>query len=167
MFSAPRCDEDLCCFSRISENSNLHANTGVNSHEFNWEPIKKFFFSVLYMWRLLLSVWARMCVGKRERYKEQISLHVVYCSRSDVVVSGLFYAVMVAVSVFSLGDAAVCSGKQYEFNLQWRRSSGSREGWRSAGTTVRRWSSWIRLEGCWGSKRTWHESREIGVNNML
>lgn len=36
--SAPRCDEDLCRFSEISENSNLHANAGVNSHGFTGNP---------------------------------------------------------------------------------------------------------------------------------
>lgn len=69
-----------------------------------------------------------MCVGKRERYKVQISLHLVYCSCSDVVVSGFFYTFMGAATVFSLGVAAVYSGKQHEFNLQWRQSSVSREG---------------------------------------
>ena len=64
-----------------------------------------------------------MCVGKN--YKVQIILHLVY--GSDVVVSGFFYAVMVAAAVFSFGVAAVCSGKQNESNLQWRRSLGSRE----------------------------------------
>lgn len=69
-----------------------------------------------------------VCWKKNERYKVQISLHLVYCSNSDVVVSGFFYTVLVAMTVFSLGVAAVYSGKQYEFNLQWRRSLVSREG---------------------------------------
>lgn len=105
-----------------------------------------------------------MYVRKRERCKVQISLRLVYCSSSDVVVSGFFYTFMGAATVFSLGVAAVYSGKQYEFNLQWRQSLVSREGWCSAGTRVRHWSSWIHLGDCWGSKHTWHESTEVDVN---
>ena len=32
------------------------------------------------------------------RYKAQISLRLVYCARSDVVVSGFLYTVMAAVT---------------------------------------------------------------------
>lgn len=77
---------------------------------------------------MCLSLRVCMCVGKRERYKGQINLHLVYCPDTDVVVSGFLYTVMIAVTVFSVGVAAVCGGKQYELNLQWRRSSASREG---------------------------------------
>lgn len=112
-----------------------------------------------------LSVWACVCVlEKRERRKEKISLHLVYCSTPDVVLSGFFYNIVVAATVFSLGTAAVCSGKQYEFNLHWRRSLVSRVWWCSAGTRERHWSSWIHLEDCWGSKHTWHERVEVDVN---
>lgn len=65
------------------------------------------------------------------------------------------------------GALQLCiGGKQYELNLRWHRSLVSREGWRSAGTAVRRWSSWIHSGDCWGSKRTWCESTKRDVNNM-
>lgn len=69
-----------------------------------------------------------MCVGKRERCKGQISLPLVYCSTSDVVVSGFFYTVMVAETVVSLRAAAVYSGKEDEVNLRQHQSLVSREG---------------------------------------
>lgn len=59
-----------------------------------------------------------VCAGKRERYKTEISRHLVYSSNSDVVVSGFFFTVAVEATIFSLGTAAVLSGEEYEFNLQ-------------------------------------------------
>lgn len=107
------------------------------------------------------------CALEKEKdVKDRESLPLVYCSTSDVALFGAFYTVMVAQTAVSFRAAAVYSGKQNELNLQWHRSSVSRGGWRSAGTRVMHWSSWIHLEDCWGSKHTWHESTELNVNNM-
>lgn len=96
--------------------------------------------------------------GKREAHKLQIRLYFVYwCGWVSVL---FYFSVMVTAIVFSLRGAAVCSGKQREFNLEWRQSLVSRVGWRSAGTKGRRWSSWTHLVNCWGSKHTCQESTE-------
>lgn len=62
--------------------------------------------------------------------------------------------------LWNCAAACVCGGKWCEFNLLWRRSLVSREGWHSAGTGARRWSSWIHSEDCSGSKRSWQENTE-------
>lgn len=67
--------------------------------------------------------------------------------------------VMAAQSAAPFRDAAVCSHKQDETNLQQHRSWVSHGGWRSARTRGKRWSSSSRWEDCWGSKHTWCGSR--------
>lgn len=76
----------FCCFGEMSENSNLLANMGVNSRGFYWEPI----MSYVYVGApVCLSM--HVCMLEKERRKAQISLHLVYCSDCDVVVSILLY----------------------------------------------------------------------------